>query len=155
MSFFELSTCLAIYAFQKSGVDWCVLETGMGGKWDATNIIPKPALAIITNIDKDHTQILGKSLTAIAQKKAGIIKHGGTVLCGEVRPSLKKVFTKTAIRQHAALFFVPPPFENILNVSFSPGQQHNAALANNPKESSDNFRWCTCSCKNQRYSRAN
>lgn len=129
LSFFELSTCLAVYSFHKMGAQWCVLEAGLGGRWDATNVIPTPEVAIITNINKDHTNILGDSLKKIASAKAGIIKNGGTVLCGEMRPSLKKVFTSAAIKKNAALFFVPPPNEPLVPVELGLGMQHNAALA--------------------------
>lgn len=129
MSFFELSTCIAIYAMKKEGVDWCILETGCGGRWDATNVIPCPVVSVITNINKDHTDILGDSLAEIADKKAGIMKKGSIVLCGEMRPSLKKVFTEEAIKEQSALFFVPPPGEAIVDKKLGKSQQHNAALA--------------------------
>ncbi len=129
LSFFELATCLAIYSMKKAGVDWCILEAGCGGRWDATNIIPRPVVAIITNINKDHTDILGDSLSLIAYEKAGIIKKGSTVLCGETRPSLKKIFTKEAIKEQAALFFIPAPTGNKIDENFGSHQQHNAALA--------------------------
>ncbi len=129
LSFFELSTCLSLFAFHKAGAKWCVLETGCGGRWDATNVIPTPEVAIITNIDKDHTELLGNSLTQIAFEKAGIIKKNGTVFCGEVRPKIKKVFMKEAIKNNAALFFIHPPFENITDAKHGEHQQHNASLA--------------------------
>ncbi|MBT3231100.1 hypothetical protein HN358_04995 [Candidatus Uhrbacteria bacterium] len=129
LSFFELSTCLSLFAFQKAGARWCVLETGCGGRWDATNVIPTPEVAIITNIDKDHTELLGNSLAQIAFEKAGIIKKNGTIFCGEVRPNIKKVFMKEAIKNNAALFFIHPPFENIINAEHGEHQQHNASLA--------------------------
>ena len=129
LSFFELSTCLSLFAFQKAGAKWCVLETGCGGRWDATNVIPTPEVAIITNIDKDHTELLGNSLSQIAYEKAGIIKKNGTVFCGEVRPKIKKVFMKEAIKNNAALFFIHPPFKNIINAEHGVHQQHNASLA--------------------------
>ncbi|PIQ67249.1 hypothetical protein COY25_02285 [Candidatus Uhrbacteria bacterium CG_4_10_14_0_2_um_filter_41_7] len=125
----EIITCLGIYLAKKSGARWCVLEAGMGGRWDSTNVIPVPEVAIITNVNKDHTEFLGDSLTDIATAKAGIMKKGGTVLCGEVRPSLKKIFTKEAIKKNSALFFVPPPLENLVHRDMGPGMQHNAALA--------------------------
>ncbi|MFH1712289.1 MAG: Mur ligase family protein [Patescibacteria group bacterium] len=129
LSFFELSTCIALYAFEKSSAQWCVLEVGCGGRFDATNVIGTPEIAIITNIDKDHTEILGSSLSQIAYEKAGIIKKDGTVLCGEMRSSLKKIFTDEAIKKSAALFFVPPPLKNIVDNNRGAHQQHNAALA--------------------------
>ncbi|MBU0614380.1 hypothetical protein KJ766_03825 [Patescibacteria group bacterium] len=129
LSFFELSTCIALKAFHNAKAKWCVLEVGCGGRWDATNVIPAPAVAIITNIDKDHTEILGNSLTKIAIEKSGIIKKGSIILCGETRPSLKKVFTREAIKNDAALFFIPPPHDNVVKESLGYHQQHNAALA--------------------------
>ncbi len=129
LSFFELSTCLAFYAFVQAGAKWCVLETGCGGRSDATNIILTPRVAVITNIDKDHTEILGTALTDIASEKAGIIKKGGMVFCGETRPALKKIFMREAVEKDAALFFVNPPSAKKVRSEFGRHQQHNAALA--------------------------
>ncbi len=134
LSFFELSTCIAIKTFYDAGTNWCVLEAGCGGRWDATNVIPPPVLAIITNINKDHTEILGNSLTKIAIAKSGIIKNESIVLCGEIRPSLKKVFTREAIKNNAALFFIPPPNDDLINHNFGYYQQHNAAIAKRAAE---------------------
>ena len=129
LSYFELSTCLAFYAFAKAGMEWCVLETGCGGRWDATNVIQAPTVAVITNIDKDHTEILGNSLSLIAFEKAGIIKRGSTVFCGETRPTLKKIFMNEAVEKATALFFVPPPSAKKVPDALGRHQQHNAALA--------------------------
>jgi dihydrofolate synthase / folylpolyglutamate synthase len=129
LSFFELSTCLAMYAFKKAGVDWCLLEVGCGGRFDATNIITTPKVAVITNINKDHTEILGSSLHEIAFEKAGIIKKDGTVYCGENRAKLKKVFMKEAAQKDATLFFVQPPDKQLVHLDRGTHQQHNAALA--------------------------
>lgn len=129
LSFFELSTCLALYAFAKEKVRWCVLEVGCGGRYDATNVIGTPSIAIITNVDKDHTEILGSSLSQIAFEKAGIIRKDGTVVCGETRPALRRIFQNEAVAQSAALFFVPPPPESLIDESRGAHQQHNAALA--------------------------
>jgi dihydrofolate synthase/folylpolyglutamate synthase len=129
LSFFELSTCLAIYSFNKAGAEWCILEAGCGGRYDATNVIPKPVVAIITNINKDHTEILGNTLSQIAKAKAGITKKHGLVLCGEIRPSLKTIFQKEALKKDASLFFIPPPATSQLAENFGYEQEHNAALA--------------------------
>lgn len=129
LSFFELSTCLALYAFERAGAEWCVLEVGCGGRYDATNVIPAPEIAVITNIDKDHTELLGNSLSKIAYEKAGIIKRGSTVYVGEVRPKLKEIFKKEAIKNNAALFFVPPTEDTLVDLDFGGHQQHNALLA--------------------------
>jgi dihydrofolate synthase / folylpolyglutamate synthase len=129
MSFFELSTVLSIYAMERAGAKYMVLEVGCGGRYDATNVIPAPEIAIITNINKDHTKLLGDTLAQIAYEKAGIMKKHSTVLCGELRPSLKKIFTKEAIKKSAALFFIPPPTENKVAAHMGAHQQHNAAFA--------------------------
>lgn len=129
LSFFELSTCLAIYCMKKAGVDVCILEAGCGGRWDATNVIPQPVVGVITNIDKDHTDILGDSLALIANEKAGIMKKGSVIFCGETRPSLRKIFTKEAIKKQSALFFVPQPSKKKVREELGKHQQHNAALA--------------------------
>ena len=128
-SYFELSTCLALYAFEREGAEWCVLEVGCGGRYDATNVIPAPEVAIITNIDKDHTQLLGNSLSSIAKEKAGIIKRGSTILCGEQRPKLKEIFKKEAIKHNAALFFVSKSDVQYVPIDFGEHQQQNAMLA--------------------------
>lgn len=129
LSFFELSTAIALYAFADQGMEWCVLETGCGGRFDATNVIDTPRAAVVTNIGKDHTHILGSSLTDIARAKAGIIKKNGVVFCGEMRPAIRKVFMKEAIKHNAALFFVHPPHVDLLAPELGAHQQHNAALA--------------------------
>ncbi|MFA6522453.1 MAG: Mur ligase family protein [Patescibacteria group bacterium] len=129
LTFFELSTCLALYAFAELKLTWCILESGCGGRYDSTNVIPAPDIAIITNIDKDHMELLGNSLASIASHKAGIMKAKSTVFCGETRPALKKIFTQEAIKKSCALFFVPPPLELKIQPQFGFHMQHNAALA--------------------------
>jgi dihydrofolate synthase/folylpolyglutamate synthase len=76
LTYFEALTALAFAYFQKKQVDFQVLEVGLGGRLDATNVVANPAICIITPISLDHTQILGNSLEEIAREKAGIIKHG-------------------------------------------------------------------------------
>jgi dihydrofolate synthase / folylpolyglutamate synthase len=76
LTYFEALTALAFAYFQRKRVDFQVLEVGLGGRLDATNVVAKPAVCIITSISLDHTQILGNSLEEIAQEKAGIIKSG-------------------------------------------------------------------------------
>lgn len=78
---FELVTVLGLTWFAEAGCDIAVLEVGLGGRLDATNIIPAPLVAVITRIDYDHTAILGDTLAAIAGEKCGIIKRGSTVIC--------------------------------------------------------------------------
>jgi dihydrofolate synthase/folylpolyglutamate synthase len=104
-SFFELTTALALKYFQEEGVDWAVIEVGLGGRLDCTNIIT-PKLAIITNISKDHTQFLGNTLTKIASEKAGIMKPHVPTLIGEAADrNVREVFINRSIKVGSALHF--------------------------------------------------
>ncbi len=94
-SFFELTTALAFSYFKDMGVDVAVIEVGMGGRLDCTNII-KPDLAVITNISLDHVQFLGNTLEQIAAEKAGIIKRYVPVVIGEANGHTRPVFEKKA-----------------------------------------------------------
>ncbi len=90
-SFFELTMMMAFDYFASCQVDYAVIEVGMGGRLDSTNIIT-PVLSVITNISKDHTQFLGKTLKEIASEKAGIIKPGVPCVVGEAEGEIKEVF---------------------------------------------------------------
>jgi dihydrofolate synthase/folylpolyglutamate synthase len=90
-SFFELTTGMAFAYFAEQGVDVAVIEVGLGGRLDCTNVIT-PVLSIITNISFDHTNLLGNTLTAIAREKAGIIKQGVPVVIGEAEGEVREVF---------------------------------------------------------------
>ena len=90
-SFFEWTFALAAWYFDKEKVDVAVIETGMGGRLDSTNVV-KPILSVITNIGLDHTQFLGSTLAEIAAEKAGIIKSGVPVVIGETHPETESVF---------------------------------------------------------------
>lgn len=103
-SYFEMNVALAFYCFVKEKVDVAVLETGLGGRWDSTNIIT-PIVSVITSIDFDHTDILGDTLDAIAYEKAGIIKPNVPVLIGKKHPETDKVFNQTALIQNATIFY--------------------------------------------------
>ena len=88
---FELSTAMALLFFQKKHCDPVILEVGLGGRLDATNVIPAPAAAVITSIGLDHTEVLGDTIEKIAAEKAGIIKPGtSVVLCGQ-DPAVEEV----------------------------------------------------------------
>jgi dihydrofolate synthase/folylpolyglutamate synthase len=91
ITFFEISTALAFWHFRQMGVEIAVVEVGLGGRLDATNVL-KPILSVITQIDFDHTRILGSSLEKIAYEKAGIIKPGVPLITGEVRKELCELF---------------------------------------------------------------
>ncbi len=99
-SFFELTTGLAFKYFSDKKVDVAVIEVGLGGRLDCTNII-QPDLSIITNISFDHMSLLGNTLTAIAKEKAGIIKPGIPVVIGETTEETKKVFLDTVDHIHS------------------------------------------------------
>ena len=103
-SFFELTTAMAFNYFAEQQVDVAVIEVGLGGRLDCTNIIT-PKLSIITNISFDHTQFLGNTLAEIATEKAGIIKPEVPVVIGETTPETKSVFCEKAASVEAPLTF--------------------------------------------------
>lgn len=103
-SFFELTMMMAFDYFASQRVDYAVIEVGMGGRLDSTNII-SPELSIITNISKDHTQFLGKTLPEIAGEKAGIIKEGVPCVVGEAEGEIKEVFEEKASEVGTTVLF--------------------------------------------------
>lgn len=103
-SFFELTTALAFKYFAEQKVDIAIIEVGLGGRLDCTNIIT-PILSIITNISKDHTQFLGNTLADIAGEKAGIIKPGIPVIIGEDLPETRPVFQQKAQKENSPIIF--------------------------------------------------
>ena len=103
-SFFELTTAMAFRYFAEEKVDVAVVEVGLGGRLDCTNII-RPDLCIITNISLDHVQFLGDTLEKIAGEKAGIIKPGIPVVIGETAPETRPVFQKKAEEVGAPIHF--------------------------------------------------
>ncbi len=103
-SFFEVTTAMAFKYFEEQRVDIAVVEVGLGGRLDCTNIIT-PILSVITNISFDHTQFLGHTLAAIAAEKAGIIKAGVPVIIGETNAETKPVFLAKAEEVNAPIVF--------------------------------------------------
>jgi dihydrofolate synthase / folylpolyglutamate synthase len=103
-SFFEITVAMAFEYFSRQQVDIAVIETGLGGRLDSTNIII-PELSVITNIGWDHMQLLGNSLPEIAAEKAGIIKPGIPVVIGETQAETKEVFTNKATEVDAPVVF--------------------------------------------------
>ena len=101
-SFFEMTFCMAMKWFSESKIDIAIVETGMGGRLDSTNVIT-PLLSVITNISLDHTQFLGASLPEIAREKAGIIKREVPTVIGETLPESIEVFKTTAQQLNAPL----------------------------------------------------
>lgn len=104
LSFFEMSVGLAFDYFVAEKTDINIIEVGMGGRLDATNII-RPLLSVITNIGLDHTQFLGTTLQAIAGEKAGIIKENIPVVIGEYTPETKPVFADKARQMNSEIYF--------------------------------------------------
>ena len=103
-SFFELTTAMAFKYFADSHVDIAVIEVGLGGRLDCTNIIT-PILSVITNISFDHTQFLGDTLEKIAMEKAGVIKRDIPIVIGETTPETRNVFIQKAKEMNAPIFF--------------------------------------------------
>ncbi|WP_020606174.1 bifunctional folylpolyglutamate synthase/dihydrofolate synthase [Spirosoma spitsbergense] len=103
-SFFEVTVAMAFDYFARQQVDLAIIETGLGGRLDSTNVII-PEASLITNIAYDHTDILGDTLPQIAAEKAGIIKAGVPVVVGESNPDTSLVFSKTAEALQAPLYF--------------------------------------------------
>ena len=104
LSFFEMTVGLAFDYFAKEQVDVAVIEVGMGGRLDSTNIIT-PLISVVTNIGFDHTQFLGDTLSKIAFEKAGVIKKNIPVVIGEYVAETKKVFQEKAIIEDAPIYF--------------------------------------------------
>lgn len=108
-SFFELTMMMAFDWFARENVDYAVIEVGMGGRLDSTNVI-LPILSIITNISFDHTQFLGDTLEKIASEKAGIIKKGIPIIIGEAAGAIKKVFQEKATIEGSPITFADEKF---------------------------------------------
>lgn len=103
-SFFEVTVGMAFDHFAKNEVDIAIIETGLGGRLDSTNIID-PEIAVITNIGFDHMSLLGNTLEAISAEKAGIIKKDKPVIIGRTQPETTRVFREKAISMNAPIFF--------------------------------------------------
>lgn len=117
-SFFELTMMMAFDWFAAEKVDFAVIEVGMGGRLDSTNII-SPILSVITNISFDHTQFLGDTLPKIASEKAGIIKPGISVVIGEAEGEVKRVFQERAEEVGAPVIFAED-FKGIKAMNLQP-----------------------------------
>ena len=118
LSFFEMTVGMAFDYFAKKNVDIAIIEVGLGGRLDSTNII-RPEVSVITNIGLDHTRLLGSSLKEIAKEKGGIIKPKIPVVIGESQTNLKPIFDALAIKNDAAVYYAddadfPELFKNFL-----------------------------------------
>lgn len=127
-TFFEINIALAFDWFALTGCEIAVVETGMGGRLDATNVL-RPLVSVITPIALDHTQWLGSTLAAIAGEKAGIIKEGIPVVSAPQEPEAGEVLQKTAESRSAPIRFVTDPIQGILPGIPGHHQLWNAALA--------------------------
>jgi dihydrofolate synthase/folylpolyglutamate synthase len=125
-SFFELTVALMLQYFKEQAVDIAIIETGLGGRLDSTNIID-PELSIITNISFDHTNILGNTLREIALEKAGIIKPYRPVVIGETNDELTQIFTNVARINHSSIYFAGEEYsvveaqsiDDLLHITYS------------------------------------
>jgi dihydrofolate synthase/folylpolyglutamate synthase len=112
-SFFEMTVVMALDTFARYDIDIAVIETGLGGRLDSTNVI-SPLVSVITNISYDHMSMLGNTLPKIAREKAGIIKKDVPVVIGEYQHKVAQVFTSTAARRNAALSFADRKLKSVL-----------------------------------------
>jgi len=108
-SYFEAQVALAFYYFQREAVDVAVIEVGLGGRIDATNVL-NAAVAVLTNVGLDHTEILGDTIEAIIKDKAGIIKPGQKVISGVKQPTARQIVAQRCRRQHAELWQLEQAF---------------------------------------------
>jgi len=127
LSFFEITLAMALVHFKGEHCDYVVLETGMGGRLDATNVVT-PLLAVITNIGMDHQVFLGNTLPEIAGEKAGIIKPQIPVLCGEEREELMEIFRNKAKVLEAPISYNTACIDDPTN-ALPAYQRKNAAIA--------------------------
>ena len=128
LSFFEMTVGLAFDYFASEKVDIAIVEVGLGGRLDSTNIIT-PELSVITNIGLDHTQFLGETLPEIAFEKAGIIKHKIPVIIGEEQAAVKQVFLKKAEAENAPIYFASDTVKTFKTDLLGNYQQRNLKTA--------------------------
>ena len=131
-SFFELTVVMALQYFQDQKVDIAIIETGLGGRLDSTNVI-NPELSIITNIGYDHMNILGDTLEKIAFEKAGIIKPNVPVVIGEFLPETKNIFVEKAKECNSKIVFAEDKF-NITNTVLKNNELEVEVLENDLKK---------------------
>ncbi|MDP3111026.1 MAG: folylpolyglutamate synthase/dihydrofolate synthase family protein, partial [Thermodesulfovibrionales bacterium] len=108
-TFFEVVTVMGFIYFERENIDWAVIETGMGGRLDATNVL-MPEVSVITSISYDHKDFLGETISAIAEEKAGIIKNRIPVVTSEQEPAVMDVIKKKAAEKGSGLFIYGKDF---------------------------------------------
>jgi len=121
-SFFEMTVAMAFDYFRKQEVEIAVIETGLGGRLDSTNII-QPEISVITNIGHDHSEFLGFNLSEIAREKAGIIKPGVPVVVGETQEEVKSVFLEKALEKESEIYFADQHFRVDYSLETMDGKQ--------------------------------
>lgn len=109
-SFFEMTVAMAFQYFARKRADIAVVEVGMGGRLDSTNVV-NPMVSVITNVSFDHMQFLGRTLPEIAREKAGIIKEGVPVIIGETHPETALIFEAAAKEKHAPILFADQKYK--------------------------------------------
>ena len=128
LSFFEMTVGMAFDYFAKQKVDIAIIEVGLGGRLDSTNII-QPEISVITNIGYDHMQFLGETLPEIAFEKAGIIKQDTPVIIGERQEEVENVFLKKSKQMNAQISFASDSFEDLTTDLLGNYQKKNANTA--------------------------
>ncbi|MBI4348222.1 MAG: bifunctional folylpolyglutamate synthase/dihydrofolate synthase [Elusimicrobia bacterium] len=124
LTYFELVTAAAFVHFRRAGVRLAVLETGLGGRLDATNVVRRPLACVIPSIDFDHTDWLGRSLAQIAREKAGILKPGAPAFTAEVKPAALRALRSAASRRSVSLSALPSRTGwRLLGVDWDRGRQ--------------------------------
>ena len=113
-TFFELLFLMGIYIFDKANMEYVVLETGLGGRFDATNVIEHPLVSVITSISLEHTEYLGDTCARIAGEKAGIIKEGCPVVYDGTREDVSEVIEAKAAQMHSKAYAIRPDMYKIL-----------------------------------------
>jgi dihydrofolate synthase/folylpolyglutamate synthase len=132
-TFFECVTAMAFVAFQSRGVEFAIYEVGLGGRFDATNIV-RPEVAVITPIDFDHENFLGHSIELIANEKAGIIKSNSVVVGASQRPEARAVIANQSAIMHARLVEIDEAFDLQPEETAGDGLYRATALSNDPKD---------------------
>jgi dihydrofolate synthase/folylpolyglutamate synthase len=135
-SFFEITVAMAFEAFAVDKVDIAIIETGLGGRLDSTNVI-HPELSIITNISLDHTDLLGKTIPEIAREKAGIIKQGVPVVIGEYDAESEQVFADTASTRNSKKHDAWKRWNVVLNGATNNGLYHYSARQHSGEKAVD------------------
>ncbi len=132
-SFFELCVAMAFDFFERSGVEVAVIETGLGGRLDSTNIIT-PVLSVITNIGHDHFDLLGDTLEKVAAEKAGIIKHGIPVIIGETDEITSTVFRERASEMNSEISFADSGVKCVIEKKQPGNTGHNYCISDTYSE---------------------